>query len=101
LEHDRSAKARACLSRGFAQFAALEASIHLIAEQPRNAYEITQAIWGNIAVSQAFLTLSEVMATATCWPTKDARGAWRRRNSLRSKQVEPRTGDSPVRGCYA
>jgi glyoxylase-like metal-dependent hydrolase (beta-lactamase superfamily II) len=33
----------------------------LIAEQPRNAYEIAQAIWGNVAVTQAFLTLSEVI----------------------------------------
>ncbi|HET7485030.1 MAG TPA: hypothetical protein VFJ64_06585 [Solirubrobacterales bacterium] len=29
-------------------------------EQPRNAYEIAQAIWGNVAGTQAFLTLSEV-----------------------------------------
>jgi hypothetical protein len=33
----------------------------LIAEQPRNAYELAQAIWGNVAVTQAFLTLSEVI----------------------------------------
>jgi glyoxylase-like metal-dependent hydrolase (beta-lactamase superfamily II) len=33
----------------------------LIDEQPRNAYEIAQAIWGNVAVTQAFLTLSEVI----------------------------------------
>jgi glyoxylase-like metal-dependent hydrolase (beta-lactamase superfamily II) len=36
----------------------------LIAEQPRNAYEIAQAIWGNVAVTQAFLTLSEVIGHA-------------------------------------
>ena len=34
---------------------------YLIAEQPRNAYEVAQAIWGNVAVTQAFLTLSEVI----------------------------------------
>jgi glyoxylase-like metal-dependent hydrolase (beta-lactamase superfamily II) len=33
----------------------------LIAEQPRTAYEIAQALWGNVAVTQAFLTLSEVL----------------------------------------
>jgi glyoxylase-like metal-dependent hydrolase (beta-lactamase superfamily II) len=33
----------------------------LIAEQPRSAYAIAQAIWGNVAVTQAFLTLSEVI----------------------------------------
>ena len=33
----------------------------LIAEQPRSAHEIAQAIWGNVAVTQAFLTLSEVL----------------------------------------
>jgi glyoxylase-like metal-dependent hydrolase (beta-lactamase superfamily II) len=36
----------------------------LIAEQPRNAYEVAQAIWGNVAVTQAFLTLSEVIGHA-------------------------------------
>jgi glyoxylase-like metal-dependent hydrolase (beta-lactamase superfamily II) len=34
---------------------------HLIAEQPRTAHEIAQAIWGNVAVTQAYLTLSEVL----------------------------------------
>jgi glyoxylase-like metal-dependent hydrolase (beta-lactamase superfamily II) len=33
----------------------------LIAERPRSAYEIARAIWGNIAVTQAYLTLSEVL----------------------------------------
>ena len=33
----------------------------LIVERPRTAYEIAQAMWGNIAVTQAFLTLSEVL----------------------------------------
>ncbi len=33
----------------------------LIAEEPRSAYAIAQAIWGNVAVTQAFLTLSEVI----------------------------------------
>lgn len=33
----------------------------LISEKPRSAYEIAQVIWGNIAVTQAYLTLSEVL----------------------------------------
>ncbi len=33
----------------------------LIAEEPRSAYELAQALWGNIAVTQAYLTLSEVL----------------------------------------
>jgi glyoxylase-like metal-dependent hydrolase (beta-lactamase superfamily II) len=33
----------------------------LISEQPRTAHEIAQAIWGNVAVTQAYLTLSEVL----------------------------------------
>jgi glyoxylase-like metal-dependent hydrolase (beta-lactamase superfamily II) len=36
----------------------------LIAEQPRSGYELAQAIWGNVAVTQAFLTLSEVIGHA-------------------------------------
>lgn len=33
----------------------------LIAAQPRSGYELAQAIWGNVAVTQAYLTLSEVI----------------------------------------
>jgi glyoxylase-like metal-dependent hydrolase (beta-lactamase superfamily II) len=33
----------------------------LIAAQPRSAHEIAQELWGNVAVTQAFLTLSEVL----------------------------------------
>jgi glyoxylase-like metal-dependent hydrolase (beta-lactamase superfamily II) len=36
----------------------------LIAERPRSGYEIAQAIWGDVAVTQAFLTLSEVIGHA-------------------------------------
>jgi glyoxylase-like metal-dependent hydrolase (beta-lactamase superfamily II) len=36
----------------------------LIAERPRSGYEIAQALWGNVAVTQAFLTLSEVIGHA-------------------------------------
>jgi glyoxylase-like metal-dependent hydrolase (beta-lactamase superfamily II) len=33
----------------------------LIEERPRTAYELAQELWGNVAVTQAFLTLSEVV----------------------------------------
>jgi glyoxylase-like metal-dependent hydrolase (beta-lactamase superfamily II) len=33
----------------------------LISARPRNAYELAQEMWGNVAVTQAFLTLSEVL----------------------------------------
>ncbi len=33
----------------------------LIAERPRSAHEIALELWGNIAVTQAYLTLSEVL----------------------------------------
>jgi glyoxylase-like metal-dependent hydrolase (beta-lactamase superfamily II) len=33
----------------------------LIAERPRTAHDLALALWGNIAVTQAFLTLSEVL----------------------------------------
>ena len=34
---------------------------NLIAEQPRSGYELAQALFGNVAVTQAYLTLSEVL----------------------------------------
>lgn len=33
----------------------------LIGERPRTAFELAQEMWGNVAVTQAFLTLSEVV----------------------------------------
>ena len=33
----------------------------LIAEQPRSGYDLAQALWGNVAVTQAYLTLSEAL----------------------------------------
>jgi hypothetical protein len=33
----------------------------LIEDRPRSAYEIAQKLWGHIAVTQAYLTLSEVL----------------------------------------
>jgi glyoxylase-like metal-dependent hydrolase (beta-lactamase superfamily II) len=33
----------------------------LVRERPRTAYELAQELWGNVAVTQAYLTLSEVL----------------------------------------
>jgi len=33
----------------------------LIAERPRSAHELAQALWGDVALTQAYLTLSEVL----------------------------------------
>lgn len=33
----------------------------LIADRPRTAHELAQELWGNVAVTQAYLTLSEVL----------------------------------------
>ena len=33
----------------------------LLDERPRSAYELAQELWGNVAVTQAYLTLSEVL----------------------------------------
>jgi glyoxylase-like metal-dependent hydrolase (beta-lactamase superfamily II) len=38
-----------------------EKIFNLIAEQPSSGYELAQSIWGNVAVTQAYLTLSEVI----------------------------------------
>jgi glyoxylase-like metal-dependent hydrolase (beta-lactamase superfamily II) len=38
-----------------------EKLLRLLADGPRSGYELAQSMWGNIAVTQAFLTLSEVV----------------------------------------
>jgi glyoxylase-like metal-dependent hydrolase (beta-lactamase superfamily II) len=53
---------RALIDERFALHERRATKIHrLIAERPRTAHEIAQALWGNIAVTQAYLTLSEVL----------------------------------------
>ena len=53
---------RALIDERFALHRRRAEKIHrLVAEEPRTAYEIAQALWGNIAVTQAYLTLSEVL----------------------------------------
>ena len=56
----------------------------LIRERPRTAYEIAQEMWGNIAATQAYLTLSEVLghvdlllAEGKLRETEDAAGGLR------------------------
>src|SRR5262249_40925786 len=38
--------------------------LSLIASDPRTAHEIAHEVWGNVAVTQAYLTLSEVLGHA-------------------------------------
>ena len=53
---------RALIDRRLTLHAKRADKIHaLIAEEPRTAHSIAQALWGDIAVTQAFLTLSEVL----------------------------------------
>jgi glyoxylase-like metal-dependent hydrolase (beta-lactamase superfamily II) len=53
---------RALIDERFALHERRAAKIHrLIVERPRSAYDLAQALWGNIAVTQAYLTLSEVL----------------------------------------
>jgi glyoxylase-like metal-dependent hydrolase (beta-lactamase superfamily II) len=52
----------ALIDERFAMHERRAAKIHeLVTERPRSAYEVAQALWGNVAVTQAFLTLSEVL----------------------------------------
>jgi glyoxylase-like metal-dependent hydrolase (beta-lactamase superfamily II) len=53
---------RALIDERMAMHERRAAKMHrLIAERPRTAHELAQALWGNIAVTQAYLTLSEVL----------------------------------------
>jgi glyoxylase-like metal-dependent hydrolase (beta-lactamase superfamily II) len=53
---------RALIDQRFALHRRRADKIHgLLADRPRSAYEIAQELWGNIAVTQAYLTLSEVL----------------------------------------
>jgi glyoxylase-like metal-dependent hydrolase (beta-lactamase superfamily II) len=53
---------RALIDERFALHRRRAGKLHrLIVERPRSAYELAQALWGNIAVTQAYLTLSEVL----------------------------------------
>jgi glyoxylase-like metal-dependent hydrolase (beta-lactamase superfamily II) len=59
---DPIADHRELIDRRLALHARRADKIHaLIAERPRSAHDVAQALWGNIAVTQAFLTLSEVL----------------------------------------
>jgi len=52
----------ALIDERFRMHARRAEKIHgLIASQPRTAHEIAQELWGNVAVTQAYLTLSEVL----------------------------------------
>jgi glyoxylase-like metal-dependent hydrolase (beta-lactamase superfamily II) len=53
---------RALIDRRFAMHERRAQKLYrLIAKRPSNAYELAQEMWGNVAVTQAYLTLSEVL----------------------------------------
>ena len=53
---------RSLIDERFAMHRRRSDKLHrLITERPRTAYGLAQALWGNIAVTQAYLTLSEVL----------------------------------------
>jgi glyoxylase-like metal-dependent hydrolase (beta-lactamase superfamily II) len=53
---------RALIDERFAMHERRARKLHgLIAERPRTAHELAQELWGNVAVTQAYLTLSEVL----------------------------------------
>jgi glyoxylase-like metal-dependent hydrolase (beta-lactamase superfamily II) len=53
---------RALIDERFAMHERRAAKLHgLVAERPRTAHELAQELWGNVAVTQAYLTLSEVL----------------------------------------
>ena len=53
---------RALIDQRFAGHERRADKLHrLVAERPMSAHELAQSLWGNIAVTQAFLTLSEVL----------------------------------------
>jgi glyoxylase-like metal-dependent hydrolase (beta-lactamase superfamily II) len=53
---------RALIDERFVMHERRKDKLHgLIAQRPRTAYELAQELWGNVAVTQAYLTLSEVL----------------------------------------
>jgi glyoxylase-like metal-dependent hydrolase (beta-lactamase superfamily II) len=51
----------ALIADRFAMHERRASKILALLDEPRSAHEIAHAIWGNVAVTQAFLTLSEVL----------------------------------------
>jgi glyoxylase-like metal-dependent hydrolase (beta-lactamase superfamily II) len=53
---------RALIDERFAMHERRARKLHgLVAERPRTAHELAQELWGNVAVTQAYLTLSEIL----------------------------------------
>ena len=72
----------------------------LIAEEPRTGYELAQAIWGNVAVTQAFLTLSEVIGHVDLLVNEGRVREVRDGQVIRFEAVDgaPASNDPPQRG---
>ena len=67
----------------------------LIAERPRTAYEIAQALWGNVAVTQAYLTLSEVLGHVDLLLNRGGPASVRSAASCASRRRDGRDPDRP------
>ena len=53
---------RALIDERFVMHDRRAAKLHgLVTERPRTAHELAQELWGNVAVTQAYLTLSEIL----------------------------------------
>jgi glyoxylase-like metal-dependent hydrolase (beta-lactamase superfamily II) len=53
---------RSLIDERFALYRRRAEKLHgLVGERPRTAYDLAQELWGNVAVTQAYLTLSEVL----------------------------------------
>ena len=78
----------------------------LIAERPRTAHEIAQALWGNVAVTQAFLTLSEVLGHVDLLQADgkvrehDDDGVVRFESVARTYGGAPQAARAPISGGY-
>ena len=59
----------------------------LIDEEPRTAHEIAQELWGNVAVTQAYLTLSEVLGHVDLLLRDGA--SWRKSRTAASSASAP------------
>ena len=70
----------------------------LIAERPRTGYELAQELWGNVAVTQAFLTLSEVIGHVDLLINAGPRARGRRRRAWSaSRRPAPGRAADPAR----
>jgi len=95
---DPIADHRALIDQRFALHRRRADKIHgLIAERSRSAYELAQALWGNIAVTQAYLTLSEVLGHVDLLTNEGSVREVEREGLSRFEATGPRPGNQRPR----